>query len=111
MLSSGELDKNAKIIVPSQFLFDFYSEKMPDANIAIVPNGFCSESYEQNNTEDLRQKLNIDANDTVLLFAGRISPDKGCLMLMEAFNQLNKIQDNLKLVIVGDPFASKRRKS
>ncbi len=73
---------------------------MPDANIAIVPNGFCSESYEQNNTEDLRQKLNIDANDTVLLFAGRISPDKGCLMLMEAFNQLNKIQDNLKLVIV-----------
>ncbi|MCV5591105.1 glycosyltransferase, partial [Escherichia coli] len=96
----GELDKNAKIIVPSQFLFDFYSEKMPDANIAIVPNGFCSESYEQNNTEDLRQKLNIDANDTVLLFAGRISPDKGCLMLMEAFNQLNKIQDNLKLVIV-----------
>ena len=104
----GELDKNAKIIVPSQFLFDFYSEKMPDANIAIVPNGFCSESYEQNNTEDLRQKLNIDANDTVLLFAGRISPDKGCLMLMEAFNQLNKIQDNLKLVIVGDPFASKK---
>lgn len=83
---------------------------MPDANIAIVPNGFCSESYEQNNTEDLRQKLNIDANDTVLLFAGRISPDKGCLMLMEAFNQLNKIQDNLKLVIVGDPFASKKAK-
>ncbi len=29
-------------------------------------------------------------------------------MLMEAFNQLNKIQDNLKLVIVGDPFASKK---
>ena len=27
---------------------------------------------------------------------------------MEAFNQLNKIQDNLKLVIVGDPFASKK---
>ncbi len=48
----GELDKNAKIIVPSQFLFDFYSEKMPDANIAIVPNN-GSESYEQNNTEDL----------------------------------------------------------
>lgn len=84
---------------------------MPDANIAIVPNGFCSESYEQNNTEDLRQKLNIDANDTVLLFAGRISPDKGCLMLMEAFNQLNKIQDNLKLVIVGDPLPVKRRKA
>ncbi|HHO9740995.1 TPA: lipopolysaccharide N-acetylglucosaminyltransferase [Escherichia coli] len=104
----GQLDKNAKIIVPSQFLFDFYSEKMPDATIAIVPNGFCSESYRQNNTEDLRQKLNIDANATVLLFAGRISPDKGCLMLMEAFNQLNKTQDNLKLVIVGDPFASKK---
>ena len=31
-------------------------------------------------------------------------------MLMEAFNQLNKIQDNLKLVIVGDPFASKKAK-
>ncbi|MCZ5652913.1 glycosyltransferase [Escherichia coli] len=82
---------------------------MPDANIAIVPNGFCSESYEQNNTEDLRQKLNIDANDTVLLFR-RISPDKGCLMLMEAFNQLNKIQDNLKLVIVGDPLPVKKAK-
>lgn len=104
----SQLDKNAKIIVPSQFLFDFYSEKMPDADIAIVPNGFCSESYTQNITEDLRQKLNIDANDTVLLFAGRISPDKGCLMLMEAFNNLREKRDNLKLVIVGDPYASRK---
>ncbi|HFM0173398.1 TPA: lipopolysaccharide N-acetylglucosaminyltransferase, partial [Escherichia coli] len=104
----GQLDKNAKIIVPSQFLFDFYSEKMPDADIAIVPNGFCSESYSHDNTENLRKKFNIDANDTVLLFAGRISPDKGCLILMDAFNKLCKDRDNLKLVIVGDPFASKK---
>lgn len=104
----GQLDKNAKIIVPSQFLFDFYSEKIPGADIAIVPNGFCAESYIHDNTEDLRKKFNIDANDTVLLFAGRISPDKGCLMLMDAFNKLCKDRDNLKLVIVGDPFASKK---
>lgn len=104
----GQLDKNAKIIVPSQFLFDFYSEKMPGADIAIVPNGFCAESYIHDNTEDLRKKFNIDANDTVLLFAGRISPDKGCLMLMDAFNKMCKDRDNLKLVIVGDPFASKK---
>ncbi|MBD7973663.1 lipopolysaccharide N-acetylglucosaminyltransferase [Escherichia whittamii] len=104
----GQLDKNAKIIVPSQFLFDFYSEKMPAADIAIVPNGFCAESYLHDNTVDLRKKFNIDANDTVLLFAGRISPDKGCLMLMDAFNKLCKDRDNLKLVIVGDPFASKK---
>lgn len=103
-----QLDRNAKIIVPSQFLFDFYSEKMPDANIAIVPNGFCSELYSQTNIADLREKLNIGTNDIVLLFAGRISPDKGCLMLMDAFNKLRKKQDNLKLVIVGDPFASKK---
>lgn len=103
-----QLDRNAKIIVPSQFLKDFYEKRLPDAEVRIVPNGFCSSTYAENKTDNLRQQLGIDSADTVLLFAGRISPDKGCLPLLQAFEKMQEKQKNLKLVVVGDPYASKK---
>ncbi|MEA8500757.1 glycosyltransferase, partial [Salmonella enterica subsp. enterica serovar Muenster] len=42
----------------------------------------------------------------VLLYAGRISPDKGILLLLQAFKKLRTLRSNIKLVVVGDPYAS-----
>ncbi|KAF0658082.1 lipopolysaccharide 1,2-N-acetylglucosaminetransferase, partial [Salmonella enterica subsp. enterica serovar Worthington str. BCH-3194] len=78
-------DNDAKIIVPSQFLKAFYEERLPAAAVSIVPNGFCAETYKRNPQDNLRQQLNIAEDATVLLYAGRISPDKGILLLLQAF--------------------------
>ena len=96
------IENNAKIIVPSQFLREYYLGFLPEADIAIVPNGLNLQDYEAINSQSLRAKFNISENDTVLLFAGRIVPDKGILLLLQAFEKICQHRDDIKLVIIGD---------
>jgi glycosyltransferase involved in cell wall biosynthesis len=49
----------------------------------------------------LRQKYNIPKNSIVILFIGRIHPDKGVLDLANAFKKLNSRYSNLHLMVVG----------
>lgn len=102
------IDHNTKMLVPSQFLKTYYQERIPGIDIKVVPNGFCAETYSLKSACTLRQQLHINKNDRVLLYAGRVSPDKGILMLLQAFKTLVAEQSDLKLVVVGDPFASRR---
>ena len=50
----------------------------------------------------LEEELGIRPGDFVLGYIGRITKDKGCNELIEAFEALSAVHPNLKLVIVGD---------
>ncbi|MBA4389472.1 MAG: glycosyltransferase family 1 protein [Syntrophus sp. (in: bacteria)] len=50
---------------------------------------------------DLREKYSIKETDTVFLYLGRLTYDKGLLDLAQAFVKVNGIYDNAHLVIVG----------
>lgn len=58
-------------------------------------------SEKENNT--LKVKLNINQDDFVFIFVGRIVADKGINELVEAFRNLGKKTKKIKLVLVG-PF-------
>lgn len=49
---------------------------------------------------NLRQKYKIDSKEIVLMFAGRLTPEKGVYELITAFNRLSP-NKNLRLLIVG----------
>lgn len=49
--------------------------------------------------EKLYQKYNLKPENKIVLFTGRLTPDKGILELLEAFNNLNL--NNVILLIVG----------
>ncbi len=49
----------------------------------------------------IREKYNIDENDFVFGFAGRISADKGCTELLTAFKNIAETNENSKLLVVG----------
>jgi glycosyltransferase involved in cell wall biosynthesis len=49
----------------------------------------------------LRKELNIDKNDFVFVFMGRLVADKGINELILAFNSLCKEHDAIKLLLVG----------
>jgi glycosyltransferase involved in cell wall biosynthesis len=57
-----------------------------------IPNQELSQNY--------RKGLNIN-NEVVFLFLGRLNFDKGILDLVLAFDKLNQIYSNVRLVIVG----------
>ncbi|EDW6063481.1 lipopolysaccharide N-acetylglucosaminyltransferase [Salmonella enterica subsp. enterica serovar Newport] len=96
------LDKNVKMIVPSMFLKQHYQAYLPDADIAIVPNGVDLQAYQKNSTPLQKSALNISSEKKTIFFAGRISPDKGVAMLLQAFERLIETRDDIELVIVGD---------
>ncbi|EHQ4617859.1 lipopolysaccharide N-acetylglucosaminyltransferase [Salmonella enterica] len=96
------LDKNVKMIVPSMFLKQHYQTYLPDADIAIVPNGIDLEAYQKNAVPLQKSDLGITPEKKTIFFAGRISPDKGVTLLLQAFEQLLKERNDIELVVVGD---------
>ncbi|EAM9849547.1 lipopolysaccharide N-acetylglucosaminyltransferase [Salmonella enterica] len=96
------LDQNVKMIVPSMFLKKHYQTYLPDADIAIVPNGIDLEAYQKNAVPLQKSDLGITPEKKTIFFAGRISPDKGVTLLLQAFEQLLKERNDIELVVVGD---------
>lgn len=96
------LDKKVKMIVPSLFLKNYYQSYLPEADIVIVPNGIDLDIYQSSYESISKNKLSIPPESKVVLFAGRIVPDKGVLLLLQAFEKLLHENKNLKLVVVGD---------
>ncbi len=96
------LDQNVKMIVPSMFLKKHYQAYLPNADIAIVPNGIDLEAYQKNAVPLQKSDLGITPEKKTIFFAGRISPDKGVTLLLQAFEQLLKERNDIKLVVVGD---------
>lgn len=69
-------------------------------------NGIDTEHYDLKKVSDIsvaeiREHLNININDTVFLFIGRIVTDKGINELIEAFNDISESNSNVQLILVG----------
>ncbi|EFE51466.1 MULTISPECIES: glycosyltransferase [Providencia] len=100
-----DVPEDIKIIVPSHFMKNWYRERLPNALIEVVRNGFDGEIYAQP-PEVKREDFGLTAEDKIVLFAGRIARDKGLLELMQACETFFKKGPRYKLVIVGDPNAA-----
>lgn len=57
--------------------------------------------YNDHDNAALRREYGIDSSDKVLLYIGRIVSDKGINELIAAFDELQNIFKNIKLVLVG----------
>lgn len=49
---------------------------------------------------DMFKKIGFNKNDFIVIYVGRLMPEKGVLELLKAFNKVEK-KDNLKLLVVG----------
>ncbi len=95
----------ADSISQSKFLIN---ENVVNSNkIAVLANGsisgvnlkrFCKD---ENIRNEVREQLNIDKNELVFLFLGRLDPDKGILDLVDAFSLIYNRYKFVRLVIVG----------
>lgn len=81
-------------IVVSKTLFDYYQAKYPRTNVVYIPNGAIVPKHNQ-----LVQinRLGLE-KDNYILFVGRLEPEKGCHLLIEAYS---KIRTDHHLVIAG----------
>lgn len=82
---------------------------LPSAKIRVIPNGVDFERYANAAPVDLAQ-FGVPHGSRVLLFVGRLDPQKGPLQLLEAAAELFTEHSDLQLVMVGDgPLATELR--
>jgi glycosyltransferase involved in cell wall biosynthesis len=82
---------------------------LPHAKIRVIPNGVDFEHYANAAPADLTQ-FRVPPGSRVLLFVGRLDPQKGPLQLLEAAAELFADHSDLHLVMVGDgPLATEVR--
>lgn len=74
------------------------------AKIHIIPHGNYIPSYKNTiSRESAREKLNLNNDDFIFLFFGRIRPYKGVGKLIRSFKSIHT-NENIKLLIVGKVF-------
>lgn len=62
---------------------------------------FDPKEYSDYENSQLREGLNIKDSDFVYVFMGRLVKDKGINELVMAFKNINKVQKNVKLLLLG----------
>lgn len=63
---------------------------------------FCKESLDEKITEEIKGTINYSPQNTYLLCIGRLVVDKGIAELVQVFTQLQKTNDDLILILVGE---------
>lgn len=103
-----------KIICVSKYIqstlekYNIAENKFVVLRNGVDENKFNSEISENKRLE-IRKKYNIKKDNIVLIYTGRIVPEKGVLELVKAFNQIN--EKNLKLLIVGSALNAIKNKT
>ena len=89
----------------SDFIREQYSvgSSLPKDRMLTIFNGIATDKFSKKLSDadksKLRRQLGLNDDDFVLVFCGRIVPDKGVLELIHALLSIN--EDKVKLVILG----------
>lgn len=90
MVTSGVLKQSETIVIANGSLAGVNLER------------FDSRRYSESQKQQLKYTLGIPDDAGVILFVGRIHPDKGVTVLLDAFRMLCKSGNNAHLIIVGE---------
>ena len=90
------------IVSPSPSLETLLRKYGVDSPIEIVPNGVELSGFDQKRNGIQRVDLDLDPSNRVLIYVGRLGPEKNLTMMLRAFAGAQSAMDNLRLIIVGD---------
>ncbi len=67
--------------------------------IEVVSNGIKLDSFDNSNSAAIKNKFNPDGD--LILYVGRVAPEKNMPVLLEAFYKLTKSDSTTKLLVIG----------
>ena len=70
------------------------------SKITVIPNGIDTSFFKP--YSNAREHLNLDVNSKIILYAGRLSHEKGLKYLLDAVKNIKKEFKDLQLYIVGE---------
>ncbi|MCH4889586.1 glycosyltransferase family 4 protein [Acidaminobacter sp. JC074] len=98
--SRSVLNRTDHIIVPTNKVRRLLETYQVSKDISVIPSGVVMPSDERYDPECLRSKYNINPDDKVLLYLGRLAEEKNVEELIKFFKKCDL--DRVKLMIAGD---------
>jgi spore coat protein SA len=97
----------------SSFISEYIAEKFPQIadKTSFVYNAVSVELYDSalHCSNNLRDKLSIPYNSCIILYSGRLTENKGCHLLIEAFSNIVFKKPTLLLICGGTGYSEMRR--
>jgi glycosyltransferase involved in cell wall biosynthesis len=96
------------LIYPSKKAFTYFSPMTHSlSKFRVIPNGidssnFMSQSLSRDELMNKRIKLGFHTDDKIMIFVGRIGPEKKVLELVSLLIPHLKLDHSLKFIVVGD---------
>jgi len=90
------------VISPSPGMADVLRQFKVKANLAIVPNGVDLKRFHKAGGETQRERYGLNPNDLLLVYTGRLAPEKNLAFLLKAFTGLAEAIPSAHLLLVGD---------
>lgn len=90
------------IVAPAEFVKQELISFGVKKKIVVIPNGVDTKKFAEAKKGKLREKLGIKTQDKVILYLGRVAPEKSIGFVIKAFKKVSdKIPDSY-LIIAGD---------
>ena len=90
------------VIAPSPGMKEVLEQFGVDAPIDVVPNGVDIKPYQHVSDPIQRSELGFSEDDILLVYSGRLGPEKNLPFLLRAVNGAVQAFDHIKLLIIGD---------
>jgi 1,2-diacylglycerol 3-alpha-glucosyltransferase len=91
-----------QIIAPSVGMRDILVKLGVDASIQVVPNGVDLQPFLSCDDIQDRKQFGINPDDVVLIYLGRLGPEKNIPFLLRSFAGISQAYEKARLLIVGD---------
>lgn len=77
---------------------------IPSSKVVLIPNGLKDEYREIDEAEKrrLRKLFHLADDEKLLLFVGRVTPIKGVGYLIQAFQEVLKEREDVRLMVIGE---------
>jgi glycosyltransferase involved in cell wall biosynthesis len=89
------------VIAPSHGLKQVLRELEVKSEIKIIPNGVRLEPFDKVKQPKSRAPFGFTPEDIVLIYSGRLGPEKNLIFLLRAFAGVHRAFRNSKLVLIG----------
>jgi len=92
-----------RVVGNSNAVAEFYRKVgVPSEKLAVIPSGIGDEEPPEVDPAEVRRSLGFAADAPMILFAGRLAPQKAVNDLLAALDVLQNVMPELRTVIVGD---------
>lgn len=102
------------VIAPTKLIADYLESEGVKNKIAVMPSGIDIKKYNQSfssaELEKFKKQLGIAVSSKVLLYVGRITPEKNIDFLIKVVKKIVKIRKDVVLIMVGDGILLNSRK-